>query len=63
MIKVADLGHAAKKTELHVAWSRRVQDEFYALGEIPSDPIRSDPTPSRPVPSKEAGLAISHDLP
>ena len=33
VIKWADLGHCAKPTLLHDAWSARVQDEFFTLGD------------------------------
>ena len=32
-IKCADLGHSVKRWELHREWTRRVTDEFYALGD------------------------------
>ena len=30
ILKCSDLGHSAKATELHVKWSKRVWEEFFA---------------------------------
>jgi len=33
MLKCADIGHAAKCTELHERWSNRVMEEFFQQGD------------------------------
>ena len=33
-LKCADIGHGAKKINLHLMWSRRITKEFYKQGEL-----------------------------
>lgn len=33
LLKCADIGHAAKSTELHERWSNRVMEEFFQQGD------------------------------
>lgn len=43
VLKAADIGHTAKAADIHIAWTMRIQEEFYAQGDL----------------ERENGLAIS----